>query len=88
VEVLNLARRYGLFIQGSGVFPWGFGPTVATLEYIVSSGRVAATELPTWRVRVLCGHGATHVEGSGAIHHATRDSRAGIVSLCCSKGYP
>jgi hypothetical protein len=50
---LDLAQRSGLFIQGSGVFPWGFGPTVATLEYIVSSGRVAATELPTWRGRVL-----------------------------------
>ena len=29
-----------------------------------------------------------HVVGSGAVHHATRDSRAGTVSSHCSKGYP
>jgi hypothetical protein len=34
-------------------FPWGSGPTVATLEYIVSSGHVVAPEPPTWRVQVL-----------------------------------
>jgi hypothetical protein len=34
------------------------------------------------------GPGATHVEGSGAIHRATRDSRAGTVSSHCSSGYP
>jgi hypothetical protein len=28
------------------------------------------------------------VVGSSAVHHATRDSRVGIVSLYCSKGYP
>jgi hypothetical protein len=38
---------------GSGTFPWGSGPTVDTLGDIVSSGRVAASELPTWRGRVL-----------------------------------
>jgi hypothetical protein len=27
------------------------------------------------------------VVGSGAIHHATRDSRVGIASSYCSKGY-
>jgi hypothetical protein len=53
VEVLNLARRSGLCIQGSGTSPWGSGLTVATLEYIVSSGHVAASEPPTWRGRVL-----------------------------------
>jgi hypothetical protein len=53
VEVLNLARRFGLCVQGSSTFPWGSGPTVATLEYIVSSGLVAAPESPTWRGRVL-----------------------------------
>jgi hypothetical protein len=34
------------------------------------------------------GPGATHLEGSGAIHCATRDSREGTVSSYCSKGYP
>jgi hypothetical protein len=28
------------------------------------------------------------VEGSCAVHHATRDSRVGTASSCCSKGYP
>jgi hypothetical protein len=28
------------------------------------------------------------VVGSGAVHHATTDSRAGTVSSYCSKGYP
>jgi hypothetical protein len=28
------------------------------------------------------------VVGSGAAHHATRDSRAGTASSYCSKGYP
>jgi hypothetical protein len=33
--VLDFNRRSGLYIQGSGTFPWGSGPTVDTLEYIV-----------------------------------------------------
>jgi hypothetical protein len=53
VEVLNLARRSGLCVQVSGTFPWRSGPTVATLEYVVSSGHVAAPELPTWWGHVL-----------------------------------
>jgi hypothetical protein len=28
------------------------------------------------------------VVGSGAVHHATRDSRVGTASSYCSKGYP
>jgi hypothetical protein len=47
-KVLDLARRSRLCIQGSDTFPWGSGPTVDTLEYIVSSGHVAAPEPPTW----------------------------------------
>jgi hypothetical protein len=34
------------------------------------------------------GPGATHVEGSGVVHRATRDSHAGTMSPHCSKGYP
>jgi hypothetical protein len=34
VEVLDLTRRSGLCMQGSGAFPWGSGPTVDTLEGI------------------------------------------------------
>jgi hypothetical protein len=41
-------------IQGSGTFPRGSGPTVDTLEYIVSSGHMAAPEPPTrWGRRCL-----------------------------------
>jgi hypothetical protein len=75
VEVLNFARRSGLCIQGSGTFLWGSGPTVATLEYIVSSSHVG-------------GLGAVHVEGSGVVHRVTRDSHMGTVSSYCSRGYP
>jgi hypothetical protein len=39
-------------MQGYDTFPWGSGPTVATLEYIVSSGHVAAPEPPMWWGRV------------------------------------
>jgi hypothetical protein len=53
VEVLDLARRSGPYIQGSGAFPWGSGPSVDILEYIVLSGHVAALELSTWWGRVL-----------------------------------
>jgi hypothetical protein len=52
-EVLDPARRFGLCIQGSGTFRWGSGPTVDTMEYIVSSGHVAAPVLPTWRDQAL-----------------------------------
>jgi hypothetical protein len=53
MEVLNLARRIDLCIQGSSTFPWWSGPTFATLEYIVSSGHVAALEPSSWRGQVL-----------------------------------
>jgi hypothetical protein len=53
MEVLNLARRPGLCVQGSGTFPWGSGPTVAILEYIVLPGYVEALELSTWWGHVL-----------------------------------
>jgi hypothetical protein len=52
-EVLDPARRFGLCIQGSDTFPWGAGPTVDTMEYIVSSGHVAAPVPPMWRGQPL-----------------------------------
>jgi hypothetical protein len=48
VEILDLTRRTGLYVQGSGTSSWGSGPTVDTLEYIVFSGRVATRESTTW----------------------------------------
>jgi hypothetical protein len=53
VEVLDLAWRSSLYMQGSGTFPWGSGPTVDTLEDIVFSGHMASLEPSTWRGRVL-----------------------------------
>jgi hypothetical protein len=53
VEVLDLTRRSGLYVQGSDTSPWGSGPTVDILEYIVFSGRVAARESCTWWGRAL-----------------------------------
>jgi hypothetical protein len=53
VEVLDLTRRSGLYMQGSDTFPWGSGPTVDTLKDIVFSGHVAALEPSTRWGRVL-----------------------------------
>jgi hypothetical protein len=40
--------RSGLYIQGSGTFPWGSKLTVDALEYITFSGHVAAPGPPMW----------------------------------------
>jgi hypothetical protein len=53
VEVLDLTWGPGLYIQGSGTFPWGSGLTVDTLEYIIFSGHVVAPEPSMWWGRVL-----------------------------------
>jgi hypothetical protein len=50
---MDLTRRSGPYVQGSGTFPWGSGPTVDILEYIVFSGHVATPEPSTWWGRVL-----------------------------------
>jgi hypothetical protein len=52
-EVLDLTWRSSPHIQGSDTFPWGSGPTVDALEYIVFSSHVAAPEPSTWWGRVL-----------------------------------
>jgi hypothetical protein len=53
VEVLDLTRRSSPYVRGSDTFPWGSGPTVDTLEYIVFSGHVATPEPSAWWGRVL-----------------------------------
>jgi hypothetical protein len=53
MKVLDLTRRFGPYVQGSDTFPWGSGPAVDILEYIVFSGHVAAPEPSTWWGRVL-----------------------------------
>jgi hypothetical protein len=53
VEVLDLARRSGPYVQGFDTFPWGSGPSLDILEYIVLSGHVVALELSMWWGQVL-----------------------------------
>jgi hypothetical protein len=53
VGVLVLSRGSGLHVQGSKTFPWGFGPTVDILEYIVFPSHVVTPEPSTWWGRVL-----------------------------------
>jgi hypothetical protein len=53
VEVLDLTRGSGLYIQGSDTFPWGSGLTVDALEYIIFFGHVAVPESSTWWGQVL-----------------------------------
>jgi hypothetical protein len=53
VEVLDLARRSGPYMQGSGTLPWGSGSTDYTLEDFVFSGHVVAPEPSTWLGWVL-----------------------------------
>jgi hypothetical protein len=74
-EILDPSRRSGPDMLGSDTFPWGSGPTVDTLEGVVSPGHVAALEPSTWWGRVFdC--------------HATKDSRMDIAPSYCSNGYP
>jgi hypothetical protein len=88
VEVLDLTRRSGLYIQGSDTFPWGSGLTVDTLEYIIFSSHVAAPEPSTWWGRVLLLAQSSHSRLGRAtawshaqlLYHATKDGRMGTAS--------
>jgi hypothetical protein len=96
VEVLDLTRRPGLYIQGSDTFPWGSGLTVDTLEYIIFSGHVAAPEPSTWWGRVLLLAQSSRPRLGRAVvwshaqllYHTTTYSRVGTASSFGSKGYP
>jgi hypothetical protein len=48
VEVLDLTRRSGPYVQGSGTSPWGSRPSIDVLEYIAFSGQVVTREPSTW----------------------------------------
>jgi hypothetical protein len=48
VEVLYQTWRPGLYIQGSGTFPWGSGLTGDASEYVTFSRHVAAPDSPMW----------------------------------------
>ena len=96
VEVLDLTRRPGLYIQGSGTFPWESGLTVDTLEYIIFSGHVAVPEPSTrWGRMLLLAQSSRPRLGRAMVwfhaqllYHATKDSRVGTASSYGSKGYP
>jgi hypothetical protein len=96
VEVLDLTRGPGLYIQGSDTFPWGSGLTVDTLEYIIFSGHVAVPELSTcWGRVLLLAHSSRPRMGRAMVwfhaqllYHVTKDSRVGTASSYSSKGYP
>jgi hypothetical protein len=47
VEVLDLTRRSGLYIQGPGTSAWGLGPLVMP-QSVQLSGHVAVPDLPRW----------------------------------------
>jgi hypothetical protein len=72
VEVLDLARRSGPYMQGSDTFPWGSGPTVDTLEDIVFSSHVAALEPPMWWGRVLFTTRLEIAAGAPRLHTVVR----------------
>jgi hypothetical protein len=90
------AWRPGLYIQGSGTFPWGSGLTVDALEYSSFSGHVAAPKPRTWWGQALLLAQSSRPwlgramvwSHAHLVYHTTKDSRVGTVSSCCSKGYP
>ena len=83
VEVLDLARRSGPYMQGSSTFPWGSRLTVDTLEYIFFFGQVVAPEPSMWWGRVLLLAQSSRPRLGRAmvwshaqlLYHATKDSR-------------
>jgi hypothetical protein len=95
VEVRDLTRRPGLYIQGSDTFPWRSEPTVDILEYIIFSVHVAVPEPSTWWGRVLLLAQSSRPRLGRAmvwshaqlLYHATKDSRVGTASSYGSKGY-
>jgi hypothetical protein len=94
VGVLDQTWRSGLYIQGSGSFPWWSGLTVGALEYITFSGHVVAPDPPMVRhycePRVVArGWGESWLGPTyNTFTTRLRDSRVGIASLYSSKGYP
>jgi hypothetical protein len=72
VEVLDLARRSGPYMQGSGTFPWGSGSTVYTLEDFVFSSHVATREPSMWWGRVLFTTRLEIAEWAPCVHTVVR----------------
>jgi hypothetical protein len=95
VEVLDLTRRPGLYIQGSSTSTWGSGPAGDAPEYaalwtcggtgpaqvVRSVLLLAQSSRPTLgRVMVW-----SHVQ---SFYHTTKGSHVGTASSYSSKGYP
>jgi hypothetical protein len=74
VEVLDLTRRSGPHVQGSGTFPWGSGLAADTLEYIFFSDRMAAPEPSTWWGRVLFTTRLEIATWTPCLHTVVRDT--------------
>jgi hypothetical protein len=96
VEVLDQTWRPRLYIQGSGTFPWGSGPTYWRCLSVRFSGHVAAPDLPMWWGQVLLLAQSRRPRLGRVVvwsniqvfYHVTKDSRVGTVPLYNSKGYP
>jgi hypothetical protein len=80
VEVLDLIQRSGPYVQGSGTFPWRFGPTTDILEDIVFSGHVAAPEPSAWWGRALFATRLEIVAWTPRLHSHYRNPRLCRVS--------
>jgi hypothetical protein len=85
----------GPHTEGSGSYPWRSwtSPEVRSIctgvRHFPMGVRTHCWYLRVYRLLWPCGGpGAVHVVGTGAVHHAPRDSRVDTASLCCSKGYP
>jgi hypothetical protein len=74
-EVLDPARRSGPDMQGSSTFQW----------WVRTHRRFLGGYCLPWP---RGDPEAVHVVWSGTVYRATRDSRAGTMPSCCSKGYP
>jgi hypothetical protein len=95
VEVLDLTRRSGLYIQGSGISTWRSGPAsdapecaalwthggTGPAQVVGSVMLLAQTSCPTLG-RVMAW---SHVH---PFYHVTTDSRVGTMLLYSSRGYP
>jgi hypothetical protein len=72
VEVLDLARRSSLYIQGSGTFSWGFGPTVDTLGLRLETSRAELGSARLGAARWL-----TELGSARPFHELRRQARLG-----------
>jgi hypothetical protein len=95
VEVLDLTRRPGLYIQGSGTSAWGSRPAGDAQECAALWTHGGTGPAQVVRSVLLLAHSSrptlgrvmarSHVQ---PFYHATKGSRVGTASSYSSKGYP